>query len=163
MCKTMRIGSGYDIHLFEEDRKFVLGGVEIPFEKGLKGVSDADVVIHAIIDALFGACGLPDIGEHFPPDDPQYMNVSSSLLLERALEEIKEKGFEVVNVDVIVILERPKLSPYKERIKKRIAELIGISPENVGFKAKTKEGMRSSLQSVEAFAVVLVDKKGYSE
>lgn len=156
MCERMRVGLGYDIHPFEEGRKLILGGVEIPFNMGLKGVSDADVVIHAIIDALFGACGLPDIGEHFPPDDPRYAGISSIILLKRALEEVRNNGFEIINVDITVILDKPRLTPYKESIKRRVAELLGISHNNVGFKAKSREGLNSGKEGIEAFAVVLL-------
>src|SRR3972149_4839322 len=121
----MRIGIGYDVHRFQEDRPLVLGGVPFPGETGLGGHSDADVLLHAIIDALFGAAGLGDIGQHFPPDDPRWEAASSLDLLARTLALVREAGFEVGNVDATVIAERPRLAPHLAAMRERIAEVLG--------------------------------------
>ncbi len=137
----MRIGMGFDSHKLAEGRKLIIGGSEIPFEKGLLGHSDADVLTHAVIDALLGACALGDIGTHFPDSDLKYKNADSIVLLEKTAEIIRQKGFTVGNTDATVIIERPKLAPYIFEMRKKIAKAIGTDIENVSIKAKTNEGM----------------------
>lgn len=137
----MRVGLGFDSHRFAEGRPLMLGGVRIPFDKGLEGHSDADVVLHAVIDALLGAAALPDIGEQFPDGDPAYRGVASTALLNRTLALLSEAGFEPNNVDIVVIAERPKLSSHKEAMRASIAALLGLDVNRVGVKAKTAEGM----------------------
>jgi len=156
----MRVGIGYDVHRFEEGKKLMLGGIEIPFEKGLKGHSDGDVLIHALIDAILGAAGLGDIGEHFPDTDVAYKEVDSKILLKRVLELVSEH-YVVNNVDCIVVTERPKLSPYKDRIRTNLAELLGVSKERVNVKAKTEEGLgfTGREEGIKAYAVVLLEER----
>ena len=137
----MRIGMGYDVHRLTEGRKLILGGVEIPWEKGLLGHSDADVLIHAIMDALLGAAALGDIGKLFPDTDPAYKGISSLYLLEKVGELLREKGFSVGNVDATVIAERPKLSPYREKMRENIAAALKTEPERICVKATTEEGL----------------------
>jgi 2-C-methyl-D-erythritol 2,4-cyclodiphosphate synthase len=136
-----RVGIGYDIHRLIEGRRLMLGGVEVKHEKGLFGHSDADVVLHAVTDALLGAAGLPDIGDLFPDDDPAYEGIDSRKLLQDAVKRVRERGFEICNVDAIVHAEAPKLTPYKKRIAESVASLLGLGAEAVSVKAKTNEGM----------------------
>ena len=136
-----RIGYGYDSHRFAAGRKLVLGGVEIPFDKGLQGHSDADALIHAICDALLGAAGLGDIGRHFPDTDPQYKDISSMLLLGRVREIISSKGFAINNIDATIIMEKPKVAPFTEQIIANIAKALHIEVAAINIKAKTNEGM----------------------
>ena len=137
----MRIGIGYDIHRFGPGRALVLGGVTLPGETGLAGHSDADVVLHAIIDALLGAAALGDIRTHFPADDPEWKDADSSLLLERTLTLVRNAGYEVENVDVTVVAEKPRLAPHIAALRARMAELIGVSEAAVSVKATTNEGI----------------------
>ena len=137
----MRSGIGYDIHRFEDGRRLVLGGLEFPGETGLAGHSDADVLLHAIIDALLGGAGLGDIGRYFPPDDPQWTDADSAALLARTCEIVREAGFEVVNVDSTVIAERPRLAERLDEMRVRIAGIIGIDRARVNVKATTNEGI----------------------
>ena len=137
----MRIGMGYDVHRLTEGRKLILGGVEIPWEKGLLGHSDADVLIHAIMDALLGAAALGDIGKLFPDTDPAYKGISSLYLLEKVGELLREKGFSVGNVDATVIAERPKLAPYREKMRENIATALKTETERICVKATTEEGL----------------------
>lgn len=137
----MRVGWGYDVHRLVEGRKLVLGGVTIPCEKGLLGHSDADVLTHAVMDALLGAAGLGDIGEHFPDTDPSYQGICSVRLLERVVELIKEKGFTCHNLDCLIVAEAPKVSPYREAIREKLAAALGIDPSLVNIKATTTEGL----------------------
>ena len=137
----MRVGCGYDSHRFVKGRKLVLGGAEIPFEKGLQGHSDADALIHAIGDALLGAAGAGDIGRHFPDTDPQYQDISSMLLLGRVREIITSKGFTVNNIDAIIIMEKPKVAPFAAQIIANIAEALHLAVTDINIKAKTNEGM----------------------
>lgn len=141
MADSHRVGIGYDIHRLIEGRRLIVGGIEIQHSKGLIGHSDADVVLHAVTDALLGAAGLPDIGDLFPDTDPAYKDADSRVLLKDAMERIHAKGFVAGNLDVIVHAEAPKLTPYKSRMSESIAELIGVSPDDVSVKAKTNEGM----------------------
>jgi 2-C-methyl-D-erythritol 2,4-cyclodiphosphate synthase len=137
----MRSGIGYDIHRFEDGRRLVLGGLEFPGERGLAGHSDADVLLHAIIDALLGGAGLGDIGRRFPPDDPQWAGADSAALLERTCDILREAAFEVVNVDTTVIAERPRLAERLDEMRVRIAAIIGIDRARVNVKATTNEGI----------------------
>ena len=137
----MRIGIGYDSHRFAEGRKLILGGVEIPHTHGLTGHSDADAVAHAITDALLGAAALGDIGTHFPPTDEAYRNADSIDLLRRANELLEGRGYQVVNVDVTVICEAPRIGPHTSAMRERLAEALGIGTKHVSVKGKTNEGM----------------------
>lgn len=137
----MRSGIGYDIHRFEDGRRLVLGGLEFPGERGLAGHSDADVLLHAIIDALLGGAGLGDIGRHFPPEDPQWAGADSAALLARTCEILREAAFEVVNVDATVIAERPRLAERLDEMRERIAGIIGIDRARVNVKATSNEGV----------------------
>ncbi len=137
----MRIGFGYDVHKLVSGRKLVIGGVTIPFEKGLLGHSDADVLAHSICDALLGAAGLGDIGLHFPDTDPKFKDISSMALLARTYEMVNEKGFLIANLDSTIIAEAPKLSPYRDDMINNIAWTVEIDPGRVNIKATTTEGM----------------------
>ena len=137
----MRIGTGYDVHKLTENRKLILGGVEIPYEKGLLGHSDADVLIHAIMDAILGAAALGDIGKHFPDSDDAYKGISSVLLLKKVAELIKKEGYEIGNIDSTIIAQRPKLAPYIPTMRDNIANALGISSSQVNVKATTEEGL----------------------
>ena len=137
----MRVGIGYDVHRLVEGRKLILGGVDIPYEKGLLGHSDADVLVHAVMDALLGAAALGDIGQHFPDNDPEYKGISSILLLEKVGELLKSHGYRVVNIDSIVIAQRPKLLPYRPQMAENMAKALGIPVGCVSVKATTEEGM----------------------
>lgn len=139
--KNIRIGYGYDVHKFSEDRKLVLGGVEIPFEKGLLGHSDADVLLHAITDAILGALALGDIGTHFPDDDPEYEGADSIELLKHCYGLVKEKGYVIGNMDATVIAERPKLQPYVNNMRERVAKIFETEVGNISVKATTSEKM----------------------
>ena len=137
----MRIGMGYDVHKLTEDRKLILGGVEIPYEKGLLGHSDADVLIHAIMDALLGAAALGDIGQHFPDTDPQYKGISSIRLLEHVGKLLEDHFYIIGNIDATVIAQKPKLAPYREQMTKNIAKALKISENQICVKATTEEGL----------------------
>ncbi len=137
----MRIGTGYDVHKLVEERKLVLGGVDIPYEKGLLGHSDADVLVHAIMDALLGAAALGDIGQHFPDSDPQYKGISSLELLKHVGELLEEKLYIVGNIDSTIIAQRPKLASFIPQMKENIANTLGIEPDRVNVKATTEEGL----------------------
>ena len=139
----MRIGIGYDIHRLVEGRNLVLGGVEIPYIKGLEGHSDADVLLHAICDAMLGAAGLGDIGRHFPDRDPQFKNASSMGLLKEVFGAIKQKKFRVNNIDVVIIAEEPKLEPFKNSMVDKISRALDAKPDAVNIKATTGEGVGS--------------------
>lgn len=137
----MRIGQGYDVHKLVEDRKLILGGVEIPYEKGLLGHSDADVLVHAIIDAILGAAALGDIGKLFPDKDMQYKNADSLVLLKLATEKVRENGYEIENIDSTIIAQRPKLAPHIEKMRENIAAAMKIDVGRVSVKATTEEGL----------------------
>ncbi len=134
-----RSGIGFDVHRLVEGRKCIIGGVDIPYEKGLLGHSDADVLLHAISDALLGAAGLGDIGTYFPDTDPAYEGADSCKLLGRVGEEVKKAGFEIVNIDSVVMCERPKVNPHREQMKENIARVLGIKISQVGIKGTTTE------------------------
>ena len=137
----MRVGLGYDVHKLVENRKLILGGVEIPYEKGLLGHSDADVLLHAIMDALLGAAALGDIGKHFPDTDDRYKGISSIKLLEEVGKLLEEKLFVINNIDATVIAQRPKIGPYREKMVKNIAKALRIEEELINIKATTEEGL----------------------
>jgi 2-C-methyl-D-erythritol 2,4-cyclodiphosphate synthase len=155
----MKIGFGFDSHKLVVGRKLILGGVTIPYSIGLFGHSDADVLVHAVIDSLFGAAGLPDIGNNFPDSDEKYKNTSSLILLTQTGEILTQNGLKVVNIDSTVVIEKPKLSPYVQDMRKNIADSLKIDVSQVGVKAKTNEGLSFSGQEsgVPAFAVSLID------
>jgi 2-C-methyl-D-erythritol 2,4-cyclodiphosphate synthase len=156
----LRIGEGWDTHALVPGRKLVLGGVEIPFERGLLGHSDADALLHAITDALFGAAGLGDIGRHFPDTDEKFRGADSVALLKEAAARVRAQGWNIVNVDSTVVAQAPKLAPHIEAMRARIAQAIEIAPTQVNVKAKTAErlGPVGMGQSIEARAVVLLVK-----
>ncbi|MBT6411725.1 MAG: 2-C-methyl-D-erythritol 2,4-cyclodiphosphate synthase [Betaproteobacteria bacterium] len=135
----MRIGEGFDLHALVPNRSLVIGGVNIPHEKGLLGHSDADVLIHALIDALLGACGLGDIGQHFPDTDPKWKGVDSKLLLHKVYKLISGAGYQVVNIDSTIIAERPKLLPFIPEMRDVLSDLVGVKVDQVNIKAKTSE------------------------
>jgi 2-C-methyl-D-erythritol 2,4-cyclodiphosphate synthase len=137
----MRIGIGYDAHRLTKGRPFVLGGVEIPFEQGLEGWSDADVVVHAIIDALLGATVLGDIGSHFPPGDPAYKGISSMVLLHRTGTLLREHGWRISNIDATIVAERPPIHPFIDQMRQNISQALSINKSQVGIKATTTEGL----------------------
>lgn len=157
---NLRIGHGYDVHRLTEGRKLVLGGVEIPWERGLLGHSDADVLVHAVMDALAGACRLGDIGELFPDTDPAYAGISSLKLLAEAGRLLTERGFTVVNIDAALLAQAPKVAPYKAQMAENIAAALGIAAEQVNVKATTEEGLgfTGNGSGMAAHAVVLVEK-----
>jgi 2-C-methyl-D-erythritol 2,4-cyclodiphosphate synthase len=150
-----RIGVGYDIHKVRAGRRLVLGGVEIPWEKGLEGHSDADVLLHALCDALLGAAGLGDIGQYFPPSDPQWKDYDSREFVKKVYSKVKALGWKVVNIDSIIIAQAPKLSPYYDVMRERIAELVEVSAEVVNVKATTPEGL-GALGAGEGIAAQVV-------
>lgn len=157
----MRIGHGYDVHRLVEGRKLILGGVDIPCEKGLLGHSDADVLAHAIMDALLGAAALGDIGKLFPDNDPAFEGADSMKLLARVAEVLDEKGYAIGNIDATVIAQKPKLAPYIEQMRRRMAEVCGIDMEQLSVKATTEEklGFTGSGEGIAAHAVCLIERK----
>ncbi len=159
---NLRIGHGYDVHRLTEGRKLILGGVEIPYEKGLLGHSDADVLTHAVMDALLGAAALGDIGKLFPDTDAAYAGISSILLLERVRERLTEVGWSVVNIDATVLAQAPKLAPYRERMRENLAHALGVEISRVSVKATTEEGLGFTGEGlgIVAHAVALLEKIG---
>ena len=157
----MRIGQGYDVHRLVEGRALILGGVNIPWEKGLLGHSDADVLTHALMDALLGAAALGDIGKLFPDSDPAYAGADSLDLLRSVTALLEKNGYGIVNVDVTVVAQRPKLAPYREEMRRRLAEAMGLERGRVSVKATTEEGLgfTGSGQGISAMAVALLDEK----
>lgn len=155
----MRIGHGYDVHKLVENRKLILGGVEIPYEKGLDGHSDADVLVHALMDAMLGAAALGDIGRLFPDTDPSFRGIDSLLLLDRVNTAIREKGYVIANVDMTIIAQRPKLSPYIPAMRDRLAERLSLSTDQVNVKATTEEhlGFTGRGEGISAHAVCLLE------
>ncbi|KXL52409.1 2-C-methyl-D-erythritol 2,4-cyclodiphosphate synthase [Anaerotignum neopropionicum] len=156
----MRIGSGYDVHRLVEDRKLIVGGVEIPFEKGLLGHSDADVLVHAVMDALLGAAALGDIGKHFPDSDGQYKEADSLQLLSKVLYLISQKGYCIINVDATIIAQKPKLASYIPNMCKNIARVLEIDMNQVNVKATTEEGLgfTGAGEGIAATAVCLINE-----
>ena len=151
----MRIGYGFDSHEFSSGVPLIIGGVKIPHHKGLAGHSDGDVLLHAITDALLGAIAAGDIGTFFPPSDPQWKGADSVIFLEEALKQVKSAGYKIENIDSTLILAAPKITPHAKAIQKRVAELLGISPDAVGVKAKTPEGMSMDNAAIAQVAVLL--------
>lgn len=155
----MRIGQGFDVHPFVSGRPLFLGGVAIPFEKGLAGHSDADAVLHAVCDALLGAAGLGDIGRHFPDTDPAFRNISSLLLLEETWKKVSRDFRAVVNADITIMAEAPKIAPYAEKMKAAIAGTLHMFPDQVNIKATTMEGLGfvGRREGIAALCVVLIE------
>ncbi len=156
----MRIGTGYDLHRLVEGRALILGGVKIPYEKGLMGHSDADVLVHAIIDALLGAMGEKDIGTHFPDTDIKFKDINSIILLEKTIEILKANGYKIVNIDSNIICQKPKLMPYIDQMKQKLAPVLGIDTKYLSIKAKTNEGQDSTGEgnSIVAQCVCLIEE-----
>lgn len=156
--RDIRVGHGYDVHRLTEGRKLILGGVEIPFEKGLLGHSDADVLAHGVMDALLGAAGLGDIGRHFPDTDPAYRGADSLELLARVAGLLGERGWSVGNVDATILAQRPKLAPHIPKMAENLAKAMGVPPERVNVKATTEEGLgfTGSGEGMAAHAVALI-------
>ena len=157
---NLRVGHGYDVHRLAEGRKLILGGVEIPWERGLLGHSDADVLVHAVMDALAGAARLGDIGELFPDTDPAYKGVSSLKLLGETGRLLRERGFSVANIDAALLAQAPKIAPYKAQMAENIAAALGLEAERVNVKATTEEGLgfTGDGSGMAAHAVVLVER-----
>lgn len=155
---AMRVGIGYDVHRLVEDRKLIIGGVEIPYEKGLLGHSDADVLLHAIMDALLGAAALGDIGKHFPDTDPQYKGASSLKLLEHVGRILEEKNYQIVNIDATIIAQKPKMASHIPQMVQNVARILKMDTEQVNIKATTEEGLgfTGSGQGMAAQAVCLL-------
>ena len=156
----MKVGFGYDSHRLVEGRRLVIGGVEVPFEKGLLGHSDADVLLHAIGDALLGAVGAGDLGTHFPDKDPAYEGISSLILLERIMQIVRDRGFAPVNVDATIVAQEPRLAPHIPEMQTKLAPILGLTPIDVNIKATTTEqmGFTGRGEGMAAYAVVLVSK-----
>lgn len=156
----MRIGTGYDVHRLVPERKLIVGGVEIPFELGLLGHSDADVLVHAVMDALLGAAALGDIGLHFPDSDPDYLGISSMLLLEKTGKLLEDAGYRPGNIDAVIIAQRPKFRPYIDRMAENIASVLKMEKTDVNIKATTEEGLgfTGNMQGIAAQAVCLIEK-----
>lgn len=154
----MRVGNGYDVHKMVEGRALILGGVNIPNKKGLLGHSDADVLAHAIIDALLGAAGEGDIGRHFPDSDNKYRGISSLLLLSQVREMLKVKGLEILNIDSVIIAQEPRMAPYTKKMTLNVAETLGISADRVNVKATTTEGLgfTGTGEGIAAYAVTML-------
>jgi len=159
MADRIRVGIGYDVHPLAPGRRLVLGGVNIPFDKGLSGWSDADVLTHAIIDAVLGAAALGDIGSHFPPGEPQYKDISSLALLQRVRDELKENGWLIGNIDATIVAEQPKLSHFIDRIRQQLSQTLGIAMGQVSVKAKTSDqlGFVGRGEGMAAYAVALIE------
>ena len=159
MNNKVRVGIGYDVHPLVPGRKLVLGGIDIPFDKGLSGWSDADALSHAIIDALLGAVALGDIGSHFPPGDPQYKDISSLVLLERVRKKLAENGWQVVSIDATVLAESPRLRDFIDRMRQQLSQTLGINISQVGVKASTSAGLGfiGRGEGIAAYAVALIE------
>ncbi|HMW90186.1 MAG TPA: 2-C-methyl-D-erythritol 2,4-cyclodiphosphate synthase [Candidatus Obscuribacter sp.] len=157
----LRIGQGYDIHRLVEGRPLVIGGLTLEYDRGPLGHSDGDALLHAVTDAILGACALGDIGRHFPPSDKRFKDADSKVLLKQAKQMVLEAGFTVINIDSTVILEKPRLAPHIESMRRNLAELLDLDPDSVSVKAKTNEGLGpvGEGQAIAAQAVALVEKK----
>ena len=155
----MRVGIGYDVHPLTPGRRLVLGGIDIPFNKGLSGWSDADVLTHAIIDALLGAAALGDIGSHFPSGEPQYKDISSLVLLKRVGDELKENGWQIVDVDATILAEQPKLRDFIDPMRQQVSQTLGIDTSQVSLKASTSDrlGFIGRGEGIAACAVALIE------
>ena len=161
MIIDLKTGIGFDVHAFAEGRKLILGGIEIKHDKGLAGHSDADALLHAITDALLGSISLGDIGTHFPNDDPRYKNADSTVFLKKANELVRNRGYFVNNIDSVVMLQQPKISPYVQKMKDKIAKVLDIGTERVSIKATTTEklGFVGREEGISVMAVVTVVRK----
>ena len=159
MSSKMRVGIGYDVHPLTRGRRLVLGGVDIPFNKGLSGWSDADVLTHAIIDALLGAAALGDIGSHFPSGEPQYKNISSLTLLKRVRDKLAGNSWQIVNVDATIVAEQPKLRDFVDQIRQQLSQTLGIALSQVSVKASTSAqlGFVGRGEGIAAYAVALIE------
>ena len=159
MKNNLRVGTGYDIHPLVPGRRLVLGGIEIPFTRGLDGWSDADVLTHAIIDALLGAANLGDIGRHFPPGEPEYKDISSLLLLKKVKDRLTDNGWQISNIDATVVAEQPKLKDFIERIRDKLSQALGITPGQVSIKASTSNrvGSIGRGEGIAALAIALLE------
>jgi 2-C-methyl-D-erythritol 2,4-cyclodiphosphate synthase len=155
---SFKVGFGYDVHQLEKGRKLILGGIDIPSEKGCVAHSDGDVLIHAISDALLGASNLGDIGLHFPDDDPKYKDISSEVILQETIEKVRNQGYTIVNIDNTICLQAPKLSAYKERIIDNLINLTGISDISVKATTTEKMGFIGEGKGISAYSVVLLEK-----
>src|SRR3989338_6807718 len=157
----MRIGIGYDIHRLVEDRKLFLGGVEIPYIKGLIGYSDGDVLLHAISDAILGALSLGDIGQHFPDTDPQYKDISSREILKKVMESVRKENYIINNVDIVIIAEEPKIGPFRDDMTEVISKILGIEKNRMNIKATTNEGVGAIGRgdAIAAYAVVTLKER----
>ena len=157
----LRIGHGYDVHRLVEGRPLILGGVEIPFERGLLGHSDADVLLHAVMDALLGAAALGDIGKLFPDHDDRFLNISSLILLEHTAEALEQAGYCVVNIDATVVAQKPKIAPYLEQMRRNISKTLGVSLDQVSVKGTTEEklGFTGDGSGIACHAVCLIERK----
>lgn len=157
----IRIGQGFDVHKFAEGRKLIIGGVEIPYEKGLLGHSDADVLLHAITDAILGALSMKDIGTHFPDNDPKYKNADSAVLLNEVWQKAKEQGYKLINMDCTIIAQKPKMAPFIDAIRKRISGILEADEGQINVKATTTEGLgfTGRGEGIAALAVVLIAKE----
>ena len=157
----MRIGFGYDVHQLVEDRKLILGGIEVPFEKGLLGHSDADVLVHAIMDSILGALALGDIGKHFPDTDNKYKDISSIYLLSQVFELMKDLGYTIGNIDATIAAQRPKLAPYIEEMRIKIAHTLHTSIDNINVKATTTEwlGFEGREEGISSYSVCMIKKQ----
>jgi 2-C-methyl-D-erythritol 2,4-cyclodiphosphate synthase len=156
----MRVGFGYDIHPLVNGRPLIVGGVSVPYERGLAGHSDGDVLLHAVADALLGAAGLGDIGRHFPDTDPKYEGADSAKLLAEVAAMVKNEGYEIINLDTLLMAEEPKFAPHAAEIRKRIAEVLGIETSAVSIKAKSNEGFGAvgTGEAVAALCIALIEK-----
>ena len=156
----MRVGMGYDVHKLVEGRKLILGGVEIPYEKGLLGHSDADVLVHALMDALLGAAALGDIGKHFPDNDQKFKDIDSMLLLKEVGNILKEHNYSISNIDTTIVAQRPKLAPFIGQMRQRIAQVLAIAEDQVSVKATTTEGLGFAGEGlgIAAYGVCLLEK-----
>ncbi|MCR4722357.1 MAG: 2-C-methyl-D-erythritol 2,4-cyclodiphosphate synthase [Eubacteriales bacterium] len=155
----MRIGFGYDVHAFKEGRKLIIGGVEIPYRMGLDGHSDADVLTHAVMDAILGSLALGDIGQHFPDNDDSYLNIDSFILLGRVREMMEEHGYRLVNLDSVVVAQEPRLSGYIPEMRERYARALNVDMSRISVKATTEErmGFTGSLGGIKAYCTCLID------
>ena len=158
--RTMRVGLGYDVHALVPNRPLILGGIRIPYLYGLQGHSDADVLLHAISDALLGAIAEGDIGQHFPDTDPQYRNIRSTILLKRVMVKVWEKGFHLLNIDATIVAQKPKLSEFISRMVKEIADILEIDSGRINVKATTTEGLgfAGREEGIAAYAVALIEE-----
>jgi 2-C-methyl-D-erythritol 2,4-cyclodiphosphate synthase len=161
MSDNMRTGIGYDVHPLVPGRKLILGGVEIPFDKGLEGWSDADVLTHAVMDALLGAAALGDIGQHFPPGQPEYEGISSLILLDRVVDKVEEKGFKVINIDATVVAEKPRLREYADDMRRNLSRILGIDIDRVSVKASTSNGLGfvGSGEGIVTYVVAMIEER----